>query len=224
LSVCFSTHVSLIALIWRGRRSIYDPCAGHDGQWPAVIVARRSHASPRLVPHFSTVAHVTEDVMRWRVCVCAFNRDLMPTLIELATGIAPPAYCDGNSLAPLTKDPKAVVKKGAYSEFVKCYSCCVSDAGTCDTTARCAPGTPIVEGKGGHPAGPEDLHDMGNCFKVPREHIDFIGYSCVLLSNPSCGASISAGLPPFSACDGFERLACWQSEVKQLSLHRMASF
>ena len=107
-----------------------------------------------------------------------FHRsDLMPTLIELATGITPPKYCDGNSLAPLLKDPKATVKHGAYSEFVKCYSCCVSDAGTCDTTQRCAPNTPIVAGKGGHPAGPEDLHDMGNCFKVQREDIDFIGYS-----------------------------------------------
>jgi iduronate 2-sulfatase len=103
--------------------------------------------------------------------------DLMPTLIELATGIAPPSYCDGNSLAPLLKDPKATVKQGAYSEFVKCYSCCVSDAGTCDTTQRCAPGTPVVAGKGGHPAGPDDLHDMCDCFKVARQDIDFIGYS-----------------------------------------------
>jgi len=103
--------------------------------------------------------------------------DLMPTLIELSTGIKPPAYCDGNSLAPLVKNAKSVVKQGAYSEFVKCYSCCVSDAGTCDTTKRCAPGTPVVPGKGGHPAGAADLHDMANCFKVQRENIDFIGYS-----------------------------------------------
>ena len=37
--------------------------------------------------------------------------DLMPTLIELATGITPPSYCDGNSLAPLVKDPEAMVKQ-----------------------------------------------------------------------------------------------------------------
>ena len=101
----------------------------------------------------------------------------MPTLIELATGITPPSYCDGNSLAPLLQDQKATITHGSYSEFVKCYSCCVSDAGACDTTQRCAPNTKIVDGHGGHPAGPKDLHDMGNCFKVQREDIDFIGYS-----------------------------------------------
>lgn len=67
--------------------------------------------------------------------------------------------------------------QGAYSEFVKCYSCCVSDDGNCDTTQRCQPGTAIVEGKGGHPAGAADLHDMANCFKVARQDIDYIGYS-----------------------------------------------
>ena len=69
------------------------------------------------------------------------------------------------------------IYQGAYSEFVKCYSCCVSDAGKCNPTLRCAPGTPVVAGKGGHPADAADLHDMGDCFKVTRENIDFIGYS-----------------------------------------------
>ena len=98
--------------------------------------------------------------------------DLMPTLVEVAAGSAAPPYCDGTSLAPILANPKSTVKEGAFSEFVKCYSCCrVPDVQNClpgGTQGRCAPT---------NPAGLDDLHEMGDCFQVPREQIDYIGYS-----------------------------------------------
>jgi len=100
--------------------------------------------------------------------------DLFPSLVDLAAGVAPPSYADGMSVKPLLLSPSATValKPAAYSEFVKCYSCCrVPDDQACHvggTQGRCAPKTA---------AGLADLSEMGNCFDVPREHIDFIGYS-----------------------------------------------
>ena len=93
--------------------------------------------------------------------------DLFPTLAHLAAGQSGPIDgLDGVSIAPIVADPAATVKKGAYSEFVKCYSCCrVPDDSPCEeggTAGRCAPTTA---------AGLADLHEMGNCFHVPREEI-----------------------------------------------------
>ena len=112
--------------------------------------------------------------------------DLYPTLVEVAGGTPPsggklqlevgqhqqqqqqqqrtqkaPAWCDGDSLAAVLLDPSVTVKQAAYSEFVKCYSCCrVPDAAPClpgGTQGRCAP--PDA-------AGLADLHEMGDCFQV----------------------------------------------------------
>jgi hypothetical protein len=131
--------------------------------------------------------------------------DLFPSLIDLAAGESePPSYLDGISFRPLLQEaddasalantltaadagattgariapistamgPSVWPKQGAYSEFVKCYSCCrVPDDQAClpgGTQGRCAPTSP---------EGLADLSEMGNCFKVPREQIDFIGYS-----------------------------------------------
>ena len=97
---------------------------------------------------------------------------LFPTLVEVAAKSTPPAFADGTSLAPVLRDPAASVAKGAFSEFVKCYSCCrVADDAPClpgGTQGRCAPTSP---------ADAADLHEMGNCFQVPSNQIDFIGYS-----------------------------------------------
>eukprot|EP00039_Didymoeca_costata_P023018 m.5766 g.5766 ORF g.5766 m.5766 type:complete len:657 (+) comp3394_c0_seq1:31-2001(+) len=97
--------------------------------------------------------------------------DLFPTLVELATPANAPEYCEGNSLAPIFKtgNTSLRVKEGAYSEFVKCFSCCrVPDNSPClpgGAAGRC------------NVTNTSDLHEMGNCFHVPREEIDFIGYS-----------------------------------------------
>lgn len=95
--------------------------------------------------------------------------DLFPTLVDLALGQPAPPYCDGTSLAPVIRNGSVAVKEAAFSEFVKCYSCCrVPDAQPClpgGAAGRCPP------------ANYSDLHEMGNCFHVPREQIDFIGYS-----------------------------------------------
>ena len=57
---------------------------------------------------------------------------LFPTLVEVAAKSTPPAFADGTSLAPVLRDPTAAVAKGAFSEFVKCYSCCrVADDAPC---------------------------------------------------------------------------------------------
>jgi hypothetical protein len=51
--------------------------------------------------------------------------DLFPTLVVVAgNAAAAPEYLDGVSLGPVLADPTAVVKQAAFSEFVKCYSCC----------------------------------------------------------------------------------------------------
>jgi arylsulfatase A-like enzyme len=99
--------------------------------------------------------------------------DLFPTLVEVAgRAAAAPDYCDGTSLAPVLLDAGASVKEAAYSEFVKCYSCCrVPDAQACmvgppgqpgGTQGRCPPSSA---------AGLADLHEMSDCFKVPRATI-----------------------------------------------------
>jgi hypothetical protein len=91
---------------------------------------------------------------------------------RLATGLPAPDYLDGNSLRPLVTNASVQIKEGAFSEFVKCYSCCrVPDEQACEaggTQGRCAPKDA---------ADAADLHEMGNCFAVQREQIDFIGYS-----------------------------------------------
>lgn len=93
--------------------------------------------------------------------------DLFPTLIELATGLPRPKYLDGVSVAPLLTNPSLQIKKAAYSEFVKCYSCCnIPDSEPCSQTGSRCP-----------PKDPTDLHEMANCFHVDRKQIDFIGYS-----------------------------------------------
>ena len=85
--------------------------------------------------------------------------DIFPSLVELATGLPAPEYCDGDSLAPIVKSQgTATVKTAAYSEFVKCYSCCrVPDDESClpgGTGGRCVPTSA---------QGLEDLHEMVRC-------------------------------------------------------------
>eukprot|EP00937_MAST-01D_sp_MAST-1D-sp2_P000895 g895.t1 len=100
--------------------------------------------------------------------------DLFPTLVEVAARSTPPPYADGTSLAgALGIGAGASASTGvAYSEFVKCYSCCrVPDQAAClpgGTQGRCAPADA---------AAAMDLSEMGNCFQVPSAQIDFIGYS-----------------------------------------------
>ena len=89
-------------------------------------------------------------------------------------------------------NPTATVKPAAFSEFVKCYSCCkVPDPpgappwaqGDKQSGGKCSP--PDDNAPGRHrcpafpalPADPTDLSEMETCFQVPREHIDFVGYS-----------------------------------------------
>jgi arylsulfatase A-like enzyme len=119
--------------------------------------------------------------------------DLFPTLVTVAGQAAvAPSYLDGMTLAPLIADPTATVKPAAFSEFVKCYSCCkVPDPsgtppwplGNQEPDGRCEPAD--ASGPGRHrcpaypalPADPADVSEMETCFQVPRETIDFIGYS-----------------------------------------------
>ena len=119
--------------------------------------------------------------------------DVFPTLVTVAgKAAASPSYLDGVSLAPVLADPTATVKQAAFSEFVKCYSCCkVPDPpgtppwaqGDNQPGGKCEP--PDDNGPGRHrcpafpalPADPTDLSEMETCFFVPREQIDFIGYS-----------------------------------------------
>ena len=89
--------------------------------------------------------------------------DLCPTLITIAgKAAAPPEYLDGVSLAPVLADPTASVKQAAFSEFVKCYSCCkVPDDKPCNP--------PDTNGPGRHrcpPVDPADLSEMETCFQV----------------------------------------------------------
>ena len=78
----------------------------------------------------------------------------------------------GVSLRPVLEDPTATVKDAAFSEFVKCYSCCPrGDTGPNDNS--CAQGRCFTPGT----TDPADLREMETCFHVPRAEIDFIGYS-----------------------------------------------
>ena len=93
-----------------------------------------------------------------------------PSLVELAAGVTTPlSELDGVSIARIVNShtpANSTGKPGAFSEFVKCYSCCrVPDDSPCEeggTAGRCPPTTA---------AGLADLHEMGNCFHVPREEI-----------------------------------------------------
>ena len=96
--------------------------------------------------------------------------DLFPTFVDVATGGVVPGYLDGVSLKPLLIDPTTSVKDAAFSEFVKCYSCCPNtfpgpNNNSC-ARFRCAPAVPDPT-----------IQEMETCFDVPREQIDFIGYT-----------------------------------------------
>ena len=160
---------------------------------PPTRFARLAHSQPKRYPtrRFAASESGTRVPMLFRVPPSVSTKpaahttalaeavDLFPTLAEVAgRAEAAPNYCDGTSLAPVLRNAGASVKAAAYSEFVKCYSCCrVPDAEAClagppgqpgGTQGRCPPNTT---------AGLADLHEMGDCFKVPRATIDFIGYS-----------------------------------------------
>jgi hypothetical protein len=84
------------------------------------------------------------------------------------------AYLDGVTLAPILSNPStAEVKQAAFSEFVKCYSCCKGqpDNGPANNTCARTQCTPK------DPKGLTELSEMETCFLVPREQISFIGYS-----------------------------------------------
>lgn len=119
--------------------------------------------------------------------------DLFPTLVTVA-GKAPvaPRYLDGVTLAPILASPTVMVKQAAFSEFVKCYSCCKvpdpagqppwlppvgKDDSCLPPDQKSGPGRHRCPAWPALPADPTDLSEMETCFNVPREHIDFIGYS-----------------------------------------------
>jgi hypothetical protein len=106
--------------------------------------------------------------------------DIFPSLVELATGLPAPEYCDGDSLAPIVKSQgTATVKTAAYSEFVKCYSCCrVPDDESClpgGTGGRCVPTSA---------QGLEDLHEMVRCVYCTqpsfRRHAHFASFLALI--------------------------------------------
>lgn len=128
--------------------------------------------------------------------------DIYPTLIDLAAGVhTTPDYLDGTSLRPLLANPAATVKVAAFSEFVKCYSCCrVPDNHPCDTgtLAQC-----LCAGIFDHVSTKDRqmkllLHKgcMNANWMHLRDHVvnSRVGYGCVNVSVSDCFSAFTLEL------------------------------